>query len=62
VTATARFNAQVELTESPDTKQKVQKSRDVIDEKIASGTSIYGVSTGFGGSGQCVSWFVMLYD
>jgi phenylalanine ammonia-lyase len=52
VAAAARFNAQVELTGSSATKQKVKKGRAVIDEKVASGTSIYGVSTGFGGSGE----------
>jgi phenylalanine ammonia-lyase len=51
VTAAARFNAQVELTGSSMIKRNVKKSRAVIDRKMASGTSIYGVSTGFGGSG-----------
>jgi phenylalanine ammonia-lyase len=52
VTAAARFNAQIELTDSPITKHNVKKSRAAIDNKIASGTSVYGVSTGFGGSGK----------
>jgi len=52
VAAAARFNAQVELTNSPATKQIVKKSRAVIDGKVAIGASIYGVSTGFGGSGE----------
>jgi phenylalanine ammonia-lyase len=52
VTAAARFNAQVELTSSPTTRHNVKKSRAVIEEKIAAGTSVYGISTGFGGSGE----------
>jgi phenylalanine ammonia-lyase len=52
ITAAARFNGQVELTGSLVTRQNVQKTRTVIDAKVASGTSIYGVSTGFGGSGN----------
>jgi len=52
VAAAARLNAQVELTGSSVTRQNVKKSRAVIDGKITSGTSIYGVSTGFGGSGK----------
>ncbi|KAF7969499.1 hypothetical protein HWV62_27196 [Athelia sp. TMB] len=50
VTAAARFGAAVELTGGDATRELVKKSRAVIDDKIASGTSIYGVSTGFGGS------------
>jgi phenylalanine ammonia-lyase len=52
VTAAARFNAQVELTSSSVALQNVKKSRAVIDGKVASGISVYGVSTGFGGSGK----------
>ncbi|KZP27572.1 phenylalanine ammonia-lyase [Athelia psychrophila] len=50
VTAAARFGASVELTGGDATKELVKKSRAVIDVKVSSGTSIYGVSTGFGGS------------
>jgi phenylalanine ammonia-lyase len=52
VTAAARFNASVHLTGSLVTRQNVKRSRAVIDNKIASGISVYGVSTGFGGSGR----------
>jgi histidine ammonia-lyase len=67
VAAAARFNAQVELTGSSATKRNVKKSRAVIDEKMASGTSIYGVSTGFGGSGKpfvsyCAKILKVLFD
>lgn len=55
VTAAARFGAAVELTGGDATRELVKKSRAVIDDKISSGTSIYGVSTGFGGSGMFFS-------
>lgn len=40
----------LELTFSQDVRAKVAASRAVIDTKVAAGLSIYGVSTGFGGS------------
>ncbi|KIK22354.1 hypothetical protein PISMIDRAFT_102672 [Pisolithus microcarpus 441] len=40
----------LELTLSQDVRAKVAASRAVIDTKVAAGLSIYGVSTGFGGS------------
>ncbi|KAK7463520.1 Protein pal1 [Stygiomarasmius scandens] len=50
VTATARYNAAVELDGSPHIKDRVAKSRAVISQKVESGASVYGLSTGFGGS------------
>ncbi|KAJ7668553.1 L-Aspartase-like protein [Mycena polygramma] len=50
VTATARFNASVQLDGSPLLKSRVQKSRAIMDKKVQEKTSVYGVSTGFGGS------------
>ncbi|KAF5380560.1 hypothetical protein D9615_004482 [Tricholomella constricta] len=50
VTATARYNARTELDDSAEIKERVQKSRKVIATKVESGTSVYGLSTGFGGS------------
>ncbi|KAG7440004.1 phenylalanine ammonia-lyase [Guyanagaster necrorhizus] len=50
VTAAARYNATVDLDVSPQVKASVMKSRAVIADKVDNGTSIYGVSTGFGGS------------
>ncbi|KZP27585.1 phenylalanine ammonia-lyase [Athelia psychrophila] len=50
VTAAARYGASVQLTDSAATKDLVKKSRAVIDHKVTSGTSVYGVTTGFGGS------------
>lgn len=50
VTAAARYHASVTLNESHSIKAKVAGSRRVIAGKVDSGTSVYGVSTGFGGS------------
>jgi phenylalanine ammonia-lyase len=52
VTAAARYNAVVDLDQSPLTKEQVAKSRAVIASKVESGASVYGLSTGFGGSGK----------
>jgi phenylalanine ammonia-lyase len=50
VTAVSRYNAAVVLDSSPAAKARLASSRDVITSKVESRTSIYGVSTGFGGS------------
>jgi phenylalanine ammonia-lyase len=55
VTATARFNASVSLEKSANTQHRLQKSRAVIVQKMALGKSVYGVSTGYGGSGEFIS-------
>ncbi|KAJ7287240.1 L-Aspartase-like protein [Mycena rebaudengoi] len=38
------------LDGSPAIKNRVQKSRDVLEKKVEGKTSVYGVTTGFGGS------------
>jgi len=48
--AVARHNAQIVLDDSPEIKAGIQKSRDVIVGKVEASQSVYGVSTGFGGS------------
>ncbi|KAJ3568390.1 hypothetical protein NP233_g5747 [Leucocoprinus birnbaumii] len=50
VVGVARHGASVILDESPVIKSAVAKSRGVIESKVNSGTSVYGLSTGFGGS------------
>ena len=50
VTAAARYHASVSLDESPVLKAKIAKSRKVIVDKVDAGLSVYGVTTGFGGS------------
>ncbi|KAH9046856.1 phenylalanine ammonia-lyase [Lactarius hengduanensis] len=48
--ATARHNAQVFLNGSTEIRSRIQASRDVIVGKVEASKSVYGVSTGFGGS------------
>ncbi|KAI0079300.1 phenylalanine ammonia-lyase [Panus rudis PR-1116 ss-1] len=50
VTAAARFGAAVQLNDSPALREKIVQSRKVIVDKVSSEKSVYGVSTGFGGS------------
>jgi phenylalanine ammonia-lyase len=50
--AVARHNAQLVLDDSPGIRAGIQKSRDVIVGKVETSQSVYGVSTGFGGSGM----------
>jgi phenylalanine ammonia-lyase len=42
-------------TEREDIRRKVEESHDFFMKKLLEGSSIYGVSTGFGGSGQQTS-------
>lgn len=51
VAATARFGAVVALDGSSEIRERVQKSRRIIVDKVNAQESVYGVSTGFGGSG-----------
>ena len=46
----SRFNATATIDSSPVVQKRISRSRAVIESKVAAGTSIYGVSTGFGGS------------
>ncbi|KAJ7925180.1 phenylalanine ammonia-lyase [Mycena leptocephala] len=50
VAAAARYNAPVVLKDSPTIKDRIAKSRSVIVDKVEGNKSVYGVSTGFGGS------------
>ncbi|KZV73970.1 phenylalanine ammonium lyase [Peniophora sp. CONT] len=50
VVATARYSAGVALDDSPEARARVDKSRKVIVDAVAAARSVYGVSTGFGGS------------
>jgi len=52
VVAASRYTTSVQLDDSNRVKQRVEESRQVVVNNVASGTSIYGLSTGFGGSGQ----------
>ncbi|KAJ7188641.1 L-Aspartase-like protein [Mycena filopes] len=50
VTAASRYNASVQLDASPAIKSRVQRSHEIIQQKVAGKSSVYGVTTGFGGS------------
>ncbi|KAJ7125080.1 L-Aspartase-like protein [Mycena epipterygia] len=50
VTAASRYSASVQLDGSPLIRGRVQRSSDLISKKVKEKSSIYGVSTGFGGS------------
>ncbi|EIM85034.1 phenylalanine ammonia-lyase [Stereum hirsutum FP-91666 SS1] len=50
VVAVARCHATVTLSDATSVKDRVQKSRKVVEDKVAGEMSVYGVSTGFGGS------------
>ena len=52
VAAAARYNAPVVLDDTPGVRERLQQSRDVIVSKMEAGKSVYGVSTGYGGSGE----------
>jgi hypothetical protein len=54
VAAAARSNAPVTLDESAGVRERLKQSRAVIVAKMDAGKSVYGVSTGYGGSGQCL--------
>jgi phenylalanine ammonia-lyase len=55
VAAVARHGASVSLTSSRSVRDAVASSRHVIESKMEEGKSVYGVSTGFGGSGELLS-------
>ncbi|KAH9956509.1 L-Aspartase-like protein [Russula dissimulans] len=48
--AVARHNTHILLNGSAEIRARIQKSRDVIVGKVETSQSVYGVSTGFGGS------------
>lgn len=50
VAATARHHARVEIHNVPSVRSRMDQSRKVITDKVENGTSVYGLSTGFGGS------------
>ncbi|EIM82653.1 phenylalanine ammonia-lyase [Stereum hirsutum FP-91666 SS1] len=50
IVATARHLISVSLDDSPDVVNPVARSREIIDQSINDKKSVYGVSTGFGGS------------
>ena len=55
VIAAARYGASVALDQSPEVRERMAKSRDVLVGKVQANKSVYGISTGLGGSGACHS-------
>lgn len=53
IVAAARHHASVSLIDSSDIVNRMARSRDVIAHSVDGKKSVYGVSTGFGGSGEC---------
>ena len=51
VVGAARYGAFVALNDAPDIRERIAKSRSVLDGKVKANKSVYGVSTGLGGSG-----------
>lgn len=47
----ARYGTSVALDDAPEIRERMAKSRNVLVGKVQAGKSVYGVSTGFGGSG-----------
>jgi len=54
VSAAARYGITVSLDSSSEVKARVKRSRATLDDKLRDKKSIYGVSTGYGGSGECL--------
>ncbi|QRV98182.1 phenylalanine ammonia-lyase [Ceratobasidium sp. AG-Ba] len=50
VVAAARYSAPIALNDSSEIKSRMFKAERAIDEKLETGKSVYGISTGFGGS------------
>ncbi|KAI9441666.1 phenylalanine ammonia-lyase [Lactarius indigo] len=50
VVAVARYGAPVALNEAPEIRERMAKSHSVLMDKVQSNKSVYGISTGLGGS------------
>jgi hypothetical protein len=59
VVAVARHGTMAALDASPEVRAKVERSMEAIDSKLASGKSVYGLSTGFGGSGMFLAHILL---
>jgi hypothetical protein len=53
VVGVARYGTSVALDDAPKTRERMAKSRSVLVGKVQAAKSVYGVSTGLGGSGTC---------
>lgn len=59
VAAVARYGAGVVLDDTPEIQDRVLASRKVIADKVNGQKSVYGVSTGFGGSGEPILFHII---
>ena len=59
VVGAARYGASVALDEAPEIRERMAKSRSVLVGKVQAGKSVYGISTGLGGSGTCHTLFFL---
>ncbi len=50
VSAVARHNRGVQLSQAPEVRAKILASRQILEEKLRRGEIIYGVNTGLGGN------------
>ena len=53
VVGVARYGTSVALDDAPETRERMARSRSVLVGKVQAAKSVYGVSTGLGGSGTC---------
>ena len=53
VVGAARYGASVALNQAPEVRERMAKSRNVLVGKVQASKSVYGISTGLGGSGAC---------
>lgn len=60
VIAASRYGVHIKLDSSPAVQRRVKESVNVVKEKLTSGRSLYGISTGFGGSGKSPASFLRL--
>jgi hypothetical protein len=51
VVGVARYGTSVALDDAPEIRERMAKSRNVLVGKVQAAKSVYGVSTGLGGSG-----------
>ncbi|KAI0029240.1 phenylalanine ammonium lyase [Vararia minispora EC-137] len=50
IVAVARFGARLSLDNSPMVRERVERSRKVLEDAVEAGTRIYGINTGVGGN------------
>jgi len=54
IISVACLGEEVLLSSDPDFREKLERSRRVLERKLAEGEIVYGVNTGFGGNARCL--------